>query len=178
MASEMQTIKLVVIGDSGVGKTSLRGQVSLFHLWYSFPVFCGAMQVEEWVELYLSGLRSYNYRAKRDSRERRSRSTGRLAQTLALLKVQMCLPPIPRFPFNVIVQFKLHFLTSCAALQYISGRFSSGYRATIGADFITKTLPNPIDPEQGSGVILQIWVRSICCYNYFQMCPGFVVDGR
>ncbi|KIM78596.1 hypothetical protein PILCRDRAFT_50498, partial [Piloderma croceum F 1598] len=41
--------------------------------------------------------------------------------------------------------------------QYISGRFSSGYRATIGADFITKTLPNPIDHTQGASVVLQIW---------------------
>ncbi|KAI6129400.1 ras-domain-containing protein [Pisolithus croceorrhizus] len=27
--------------------------------------------------------------------------------------------------------------------QYLSGRFSTGYRATIGADFIAKTLPHP-----------------------------------
>jgi hypothetical protein len=34
---------------------------------------------------------------------------------------------------------------------YISGRFSSEYRATIGAGFITKTLPNPTRAE-GKGV--------------------------
>ncbi|KAF5309742.1 hypothetical protein D9611_013617 [Ephemerocybe angulata] len=39
--------------------------------------------------------------------------------------------------------------------QYISGRFSNGYRATIGADFITKTLPHPTNP--GETVVLQIW---------------------
>ncbi|KAF8547740.1 ras-domain-containing protein [Imleria badia] len=39
--------------------------------------------------------------------------------------------------------------------QYISGRFSTGYRATIGADFITKTLPHPTQPDQV--VTLQIW---------------------
>ncbi|KAG1720134.1 P-loop containing nucleoside triphosphate hydrolase protein [Suillus lakei] len=39
--------------------------------------------------------------------------------------------------------------------QYISGRFSTGYRATIGADFITKSLP---DPKNETEVIsLQIW---------------------
>ncbi|KZP31903.1 ras-domain-containing protein, partial [Athelia psychrophila] len=41
--------------------------------------------------------------------------------------------------------------------QYIAGRFSTGYRATIGADFITKSLPNPLDPENRTGVVLQIW---------------------
>ncbi|KAF5371408.1 hypothetical protein D9615_009655 [Tricholomella constricta] len=39
--------------------------------------------------------------------------------------------------------------------QYISGRFSNGYRATIGADFITKTLPHPSNPAET--VTLQIW---------------------
>ncbi|EGO22791.1 hypothetical protein SERLADRAFT_471213 [Serpula lacrymans var. lacrymans S7.9] len=39
--------------------------------------------------------------------------------------------------------------------QYISGRFSTGYRATIGADFISKTLPHPTKPDQS--VTLQIW---------------------
>ncbi|KAJ7064969.1 P-loop containing nucleoside triphosphate hydrolase protein [Mycena amicta] len=39
--------------------------------------------------------------------------------------------------------------------KYISGRFSSSYRATIGADFITKTLP-PIAPST-EPVVLQIW---------------------
>ncbi|KAF7329276.1 Rab small monomeric GTPase [Mycena kentingensis (nom. inval.)] len=39
--------------------------------------------------------------------------------------------------------------------QYISARFSSSYRATIGADFITKTLP-PIPPST-EPVVLQIW---------------------
>ncbi|EIW75987.1 hypothetical protein CONPUDRAFT_42859, partial [Coniophora puteana RWD-64-598 SS2] len=39
--------------------------------------------------------------------------------------------------------------------QYISGRFSTGYRATIGADFITKTLPHPTNPDES--VTLQIW---------------------
>lgn len=39
--------------------------------------------------------------------------------------------------------------------QYISGRFSSGYRATIGADFIAKTVPHPTKPEQS--VTIQIW---------------------
>ncbi|KZS91707.1 ras-domain-containing protein [Sistotremastrum niveocremeum HHB9708] len=40
--------------------------------------------------------------------------------------------------------------------QYISERFSTGYRATIGTDFITKTLPHPYDPN-GEPVTLQIW---------------------
>ncbi|GLB42008.1 putative ras of Complex, Roc, domain of DAPkinase [Lyophyllum shimeji] len=39
--------------------------------------------------------------------------------------------------------------------QYISGRFTNGYRTTIGADFITKTLPHPSNPADI--VALQIW---------------------
>ncbi|KAF7290786.1 Rab small monomeric GTPase [Mycena indigotica] len=39
--------------------------------------------------------------------------------------------------------------------QFISGRFSTSYRATIGADFVTKTLP-PILPST-EPVVLQIW---------------------
>ncbi|KZV75205.1 ras-domain-containing protein [Peniophora sp. CONT] len=39
--------------------------------------------------------------------------------------------------------------------QYVSGRFSQGYRASIGADFISKTLPHHSDPEES--VTLQIW---------------------
>ncbi|KAL4245161.1 P-loop containing nucleoside triphosphate hydrolase [Abortiporus biennis] len=39
--------------------------------------------------------------------------------------------------------------------QYISGRFTTGYRATIGADFITKTLPHPSNPDEN--IVLQIW---------------------
>lgn len=82
----MPTVKLVVIGASGVGKTSLRGKVG--------------------VALHLS-------------------------------------------PTTFIV-------LTLYTLQYISGRFSDGYRATIGADFITKTLPHPNNPAES--VTLQIWV--------------------
>ncbi|KAF9237254.1 P-loop containing nucleoside triphosphate hydrolase protein [Melanogaster broomeanus] len=39
--------------------------------------------------------------------------------------------------------------------QYISGRFSTGYRATIGADFISKTLSHPSITNEV--VTLQIW---------------------
>ncbi|KAF9651062.1 ras-domain-containing protein [Thelephora ganbajun] len=39
--------------------------------------------------------------------------------------------------------------------QYISGRFTTGYRTTIGADFITKTLPHHSNPQET--VTLQIW---------------------
>ncbi|KAI0935482.1 hypothetical protein AcV5_003898 [Taiwanofungus camphoratus] len=39
--------------------------------------------------------------------------------------------------------------------QYISGRFTTGYRATIGADFITKSLPHYSSPDET--VTLQIW---------------------
>ncbi|KAI0089800.1 P-loop containing nucleoside triphosphate hydrolase protein [Irpex rosettiformis] len=39
--------------------------------------------------------------------------------------------------------------------QYISGRFTTGYRATIGADFITKSIPHHARPEEK--VTLQIW---------------------
>ncbi|KAI9450512.1 ras-domain-containing protein [Lactarius psammicola] len=39
--------------------------------------------------------------------------------------------------------------------QYVSGRFSTGYRATIGADFIAKTVPHHSDSEES--VTLQIW---------------------
>ncbi|KAH9963601.1 small GTPase superfamily, partial [Russula dissimulans] len=39
--------------------------------------------------------------------------------------------------------------------QYVSGRFTAGYRSTIGTDFITKTLPHHSNPEET--VTLQIW---------------------
>ncbi|KAI0314547.1 P-loop containing nucleoside triphosphate hydrolase protein, partial [Amylostereum chailletii] len=39
--------------------------------------------------------------------------------------------------------------------QYVSGRFSTGYRATIGADSITKTVPHHGDADDT--VTLQIW---------------------
>ncbi|GJE89231.1 ras-domain-containing protein [Phanerochaete sordida] len=39
--------------------------------------------------------------------------------------------------------------------QYVSGRFTTGYRATIGADFITKSVPHYAEP--GESVTLQIW---------------------
>ncbi|KAJ3776035.1 P-loop containing nucleoside triphosphate hydrolase protein, partial [Lentinula raphanica] len=39
--------------------------------------------------------------------------------------------------------------------QYISQRFSTGYRATIGADFITKMVK--VDDASGEMVTLQIW---------------------
>ncbi|KAJ6522913.1 P-loop containing nucleoside triphosphate hydrolase protein, partial [Mycena capillaripes] len=41
--------------------------------------------------------------------------------------------------------------------QYISARFSSSYRATIGADFITKTLPSPSLTPGAEPITLQIW---------------------
>lgn len=81
----MRTVKVVVIGVSGVGKTSLRNQVR-DHL--SHP------------------------RARADD-----------------------------------------------SLQYISGRFTTGYRATIGADFITKSVPHHSLPDES--VTLQIWVRDL-----------------
>ncbi|KAF9075989.1 P-loop containing nucleoside triphosphate hydrolase protein [Rhodocollybia butyracea] len=37
--------------------------------------------------------------------------------------------------------------------QYISNRFSTGYRATIGADFVTKV----VRVDEGESVVLQIW---------------------
>ncbi|KAJ7749838.1 P-loop containing nucleoside triphosphate hydrolase protein, partial [Mycena maculata] len=41
--------------------------------------------------------------------------------------------------------------------QYISSRFSSSYRATIGADFITKTLPPLPSSPSPEPITLQIW---------------------
>jgi hypothetical protein len=81
----MRTVKLVVIGNSGVGKTSFRSQV-------------------------------------------------RMIRTLFFLS---------------------SLITTIT--KYVSGRFSTGYRATIGADFIAKTLPHHSDAEES--VTLQIWVR-------------------
>lgn len=88
----MRTVKLVVIGASGVGKTSLRSQVCRCLL-------C----IEDGVEVDRTMLPSFE--------------------------------------------------------QYISGRFTTGYRATIGADFITKTVPH--HAKEDESVTLQIWVRSI-----------------
>jgi len=86
----MPTVKLVVIGASGVGKTSLRGKVNGHQI----------------------------------------------------------------------------FIDTEAELEkYISGRFSNGYRATIGADFISKTLPHPTQAEQT--VTLQIWVIIISFLGYW-----------
>jgi len=49
-------------------------------------------------------------------------------------------------------------------VQYVSGRFSTGYRATIGADFITKSLPDPNNPSEA--ISLQIWVRFVLLFVY------------
>ncbi|KAG1778673.1 ras-domain-containing protein [Suillus placidus] len=44
--------------------------------------------------------------------------------------------------------------------QYISGRFSTcSYRATIGADFITKSLPDPKTPSEI--IFLQTWAKNV-----------------
>jgi hypothetical protein len=51
-------------------------------------------------------------------------------------------------------------------LQYVSGHFSTGYRSTIGTDFITKTLPHHSNPEES--VTLQIWVRTWLCSLYLE----------
>jgi GTPase SAR1 family protein len=40
--------------------------------------------------------------------------------------------------------------------QYVSSQFSAGYHATIGADFIAKTVPHYSDSDES--VTLQIWV--------------------
>ena len=87
----MRTVKLVVIGSSGVGKTSLRSQVR---------------------------------------------------------------PQMSSKHLVCILNFLLR-----SQLQYISGRFTKGYRATIGADFITKTLPHYNNPQEA--ITLQIWVRNL-----------------
>ena len=47
--------------------------------------------------------------------------------------------------------------------QYITGRFFGRYRTTIGADFITKTLPHPNNPEES--VTLQIWVIILTSFS-------------
>ena len=49
--------------------------------------------------------------------------------------------------------------TRCAIIKYITGKFSTGYRATIGTDFITKTLSHYQNPDET--VTLQIWVRGL-----------------
>ncbi|KAI0074807.1 P-loop containing nucleoside triphosphate hydrolase protein [Panus rudis PR-1116 ss-1] len=83
----MRTVKLVVIGASGVGKTSLRNQVCSFY----------------------------------DCTDQ-----------------------------------ELGWRVLCShEFQYISGRFTTGYRATIGADFITKNVPHYSNPDET--VTLQIW---------------------
>jgi Ras-related protein Rab-7A len=35
-----------------------------------------------------------------------------------------------------------------ATIQYVSGHFSTGFRSTIGTDFITKTLPHHSKPDE------------------------------
>lgn len=57
--------------------------------------------------------------------------------------------------------------------QYISGRFSNGYRATIGADFITKTLPHPSNPDES--ITLQIWVIISNCWLMNQVTNALYV---
>lgn len=42
-------------------------------------------------------------------------------------------------------------------LQYITGQFSTGYKATIGTDFISKSVPHYKNSDES--VTLQIWVR-------------------
>lgn len=39
--------------------------------------------------------------------------------------------------------------------RYIAGSFSSSYRATIGVDFVSKTVF--LDDEAGTKVVLSIW---------------------
>lgn len=43
-------------------------------------------------------------------------------------------------------------------IQFVNGMFSTGYRATIGADFVSKTVPHPYKPDEE--IALQIWVSA------------------
>ena len=50
------------------------------------------------------------------------------------------------------------FVIFVGTVKYISGQYSMGYKATIGTDFISKSVPHYQNPEES--VTLQIWVRA------------------
>ena len=50
------------------------------------------------------------------------------------------------------------FVFFAGIVKYISGQYSTGYKATIGTDFISKSVPHYQNPEES--VTLQIWVRA------------------
>ena len=55
-------------------------------------------------------------------------------------------------------QVVLTLLLFVGTVKYISGQYSTGYKATIGTDFISKSVPHYQNPEES--VTLQIWVRA------------------
>jgi len=60
----------------------------------------------------------------------------------------------PRYECSCVAAYKE--INNGFYSQYTSGRFNTNYRATIGADFITKAVPHHSNPEDS--VQLQIWV--------------------
>ncbi|EPQ25963.1 uncharacterized protein PFL1_06419 [Pseudozyma flocculosa PF-1] len=76
-------------------------------------------------------------------------------QTLAASTIQR--PTIPRRSIKVVLIGDGGCGKTSLRNQFLSGKFSPNYRATIGADFITKSLPAYQHEPEGERVTLQIW---------------------
>ncbi|KAN0061156.1 hypothetical protein ACQY0O_006891 [Thecaphora frezii] len=84
-----------------------------------------------------------------------TRGQASSTQTLAASTIHR--PAVPRRSIKVVLVGDGGCGKTSLRNQFLSGKFSPNYRATIGADFITKSLPVYEHEPDGERVTLQIW---------------------